>query len=213
MAKNYSVKIENDEVISIEIDGVQYDNLDQIPDPDDRDKILALMVDPSNPDSDFPDMDWEAPESNPVLPKIFLGVFLGIAILMFAIAAISAFSTARGLAREQSAPGRVVDMVVRVNEEGNEFYYPVVEFSLPDESRRTVQTAEGSWPPAYEKGDPVTVAYDPERPLNARIRSLSSAILMWTLPMITGFLGLAFLAATLLARWVFKSTPTETKPE
>lgn len=208
MAKSYSVKIENDEVVSIEIDGVHYDSLDEISDPDDRDKILSLMVE--TPD----EMDLDVPARKSVMPKIFLLVFFGVAFLMLAISAFSGVSAGRAMAREKNAPGRVVDMVVRVNQDGNEFYYPVVEFSLPDESRQTVQIAEGSWPPAYEKGQEVTVAYDPEqRPLTARIDSFSSDLLRWTVSIITGVLGLAFLAGGLLARWIFKSVPEDVNLE
>ena len=43
MQKKYSINWENDEVVSVEVDGVQYDHPDQIPDPDDRAQILRLM--------------------------------------------------------------------------------------------------------------------------------------------------------------------------
>jgi len=38
-------------------------------------------------------------------------------------------------------------MVTRKDEQGNEFHCPVVEFTLTDGSRKTVQMVEGSWPP------------------------------------------------------------------
>ena len=67
-------------------------------------------------------------------------------------------------------------------------------------------------PPAYEVGDPVIVRYDPAQPLNARVKSTSGSISLWTWTIVTGFLGVAFLLATLLARWVLKEVPDSTEP-
>jgi hypothetical protein len=111
----------------------------------------------------------------------------------------------------------VVDVVLRRYQatdtrEYEEFYYPVVEFNLPDETLKTVQLSEGSWPAAYEKGDPVTILYDPQQPNNARIQSASSNFLVWILPGITGLVGAAFLAAALVARWFLRSKPEEALP-
>lgn len=93
------------------------------------------------------------------------------------------------------------------------FYYPMVAFNLPDGRRRTVQIAEGSWPPAYEVGQAVTVAYNPDQPRNARIQSLGGTIGLWTVSIITGVLGVAFALATLLARWILKQSPPDLEME
>ena len=42
-------------------------------------------------------------------PNIIVVIFLAVAVLMFAIAAISAVSSGRALARERTAPGSVVE--------------------------------------------------------------------------------------------------------
>jgi hypothetical protein len=107
----------------------------------------------------------------------------------------------------------VVDLVVRKDSAGKEFYYPVVEFHLPDGSRQTVQLSEGNWPAAYAKGEPVLVAYDPEQPRQARINSIPSTASQWTLSIITGILGMAFVIATLFARWILKPGLAEVQPE
>lgn len=131
-------------------------------------------------------------------PKIILSIFLAVSILMFAIAIIAAIITGRALARESSAPGHVVDLVLRRDQSGQELHHPVVEFYLPDESLKLIELTEGSWPPAYEKGQSVTVLYDPARPLNARIQSASSTFLQWLVSIITGVLGVIFLMVALL---------------
>jgi hypothetical protein len=172
MAKKYAIYVENDKIVSVELNGVKYKHGSQIPDPEDR-AWMELLV------KDSPAMSLSTPVSGSFgLPKIILPLFLGVGLLMLAIAAISGVYTGLAIAREKHVLGRVVDLEVRRDQNGNEFYYPVVEFSLPDYSRTKVTTSEGSWPPDYEKGALVTVRYDPGPPLIARISSLSSNITM-----------------------------------
>jgi hypothetical protein len=133
-------------------------------------------------------------------PNIIVTLFLGIAILLLGVAAALTVTTGRRLAREVRVPGYVVDLVVRYDQARNAFYYPVVVFTLPDGTRQTLQLAEGSWPPAYAVDQAVTLAYDPQHPLQVRIRSDGDALLPWLAPLITGAVGLAFLAAALGVR-------------
>jgi hypothetical protein len=72
-----------------------------------------------------------------------------------------------------------------------------------------VQLSEGSWPPEYELGQPVTILYDREHPLDARIKSVSSTILKWILPGITGIVGAVFLGVTLLVKRFMQSEAEE----
>jgi hypothetical protein len=80
----------------------------------------------------------------------------------------------------------------------SEYYYPVVELNLPDGIHKQVQLSEGSWPPKYEIGQPVTLLYDPAHPLDARIKSSSGTMLMWIFPGITGFVGIVFMGVTIV---------------
>lgn len=138
-------------------------------------------------------------QTSPSVSKIVGWVFLAVAGVMLLITLIAGLRIGRGLAGEQTARGNVMDYNVRVDADGNEFYYPIVEFYLPDHRLQRVQLNEGSWPPTYMQGEAVTVAYNPQRPIEARIVSFSSLVLRWTVPLITGVLGLAFLGAALLA--------------
>jgi len=231
MAKKYSVNMENDEVVSIEVDGVLYKHPDQIPDPDDRAKVLQMMSDSKDSDFDaefdkeFENFDKEFRElehQSAKFPILIVGIFLLVAVITLTIAIVSGISAGRSVAKEQSAPGQVVEMTVRKSQGGydsegtyqapQDYYYPVVAFSLPDGTRKTVQLSEGSWPPAYEKGEQVTILYDPEKPINARIQSTSSNILKWLVPGITGFLGVAFLIAAGSVAWFFRPSLSEAKP-
>ncbi len=210
MPKKYSLNVEGGEVVSVEVDGVRYERPDQIPDPEDRAKIELLMSrPPSESFDDAFDKQFEADlreleKESASFPKVIVAIFLGISILMLAIAAVSAFNTARTLSRQRSAPGRVLELVVRRDQTGREFFYPVVEFGLPDGSRQTVQMSEGSWPAPYDPGEAVTVLYDAAQPRNAHIRSSGGTLLPWILTLITGVLGLAFLGASLFVRWFTK---------
>ena len=213
--KKYSIHWENDVPTSFEVDGLTYENLDQVPDEADRSRLEA-MVDGSI-DREFEKQledfdrefkkDWEAHKKTSArTEKIILGVFTGVAVLMLLIAFFSSASAILRMNREESAPGRVVQIVQRrehVNEEDQvvrEYSYPVVEFVARDGRRRSVQMTEGSSVPTHEVGEDVTVLYDPDHPLDARIRSFGSTALMWILPGITGILGLAFLGGVFVVR-------------
>lgn len=206
--KKYSIHWENDEPTSFEVDGVAYEDIDQVPDEADRDKLTAMMD--ASLDQQFEDFDkefkkdWEAnKKSSAKAEKLILGVFTGVAVLMLLIAFASSASAILKMNREESAPGRVVEIVHRreyVNEEDRvveDFYYPVVEYVSEDGREHIVHMSEGSSVPQHEVGEEVTVLYDPEHPLDARVKSFGSSALMWILPGITGILGLAFLGAVI----------------
>lgn len=224
-SKKYSINWEDDEPVSFEVDGVVYENLDEIPDEADREK-LASMMDGSIEqqfEKEFRDFDrdfdkqfqknLEAHQKNAgKMEKIILGVFTGVAVLMLLIAAIASFSAFSRMSREESAAGRVVEIIERreyVNEEDRvvqDYYFPVVEYVSTDGRPHTVHMTEGSSTPSHEVGDEVTVLYDPDHPLDARIKSIGSYALMWVLPGITGLLGLGFLGAVLVVRKVMMPT-------
>jgi Ca2+/Na+ antiporter len=227
MAKKYSVNVDdNDEVVSVEVDGVVYKHPDDIPDPEDRARILSLMDQSSDDDFDpefekaFENFDEEFREmesQSAKFPVLIVAIFLIVAGITLTISTISAINSSRTVAREQKAPGEVVDLTVRKSQGGydsegtyqapQDYYYPIVAFSLPDGTIKTVQLSEGSWPPAYEKGEQVTILYDPAKPINARIQSTTSDILLWLLPGITGVIGVGFLIAAGTVAWFFRSSP------
>ncbi len=199
-----------------------YESLDEIPDEADREKLTAMMdgsIDQQfekqfkDFDKDFSKAVEEAKKSAANMEKIVIGAFTGIAVLMLLIAAISSYGAVAKMSKEEAASGRVVEIIERreyVNEQDRivqDYYYPVVEYVSADGRPHTVHMTEGSSAPSHEVGDEVTVLYDPEHPLDARIQSFGSSALMWILPGITGILGLGFLGAVLIVRKVM--APTE----
>ncbi|NUQ84087.1 MAG: DUF3592 domain-containing protein [Anaerolineales bacterium] len=210
MAKRkYSINWEDDLPVSFEVDGVRYESLEDVPNEADRRKLEAMMESSFEADFDtgFAELNREAQKVNGAsVERIILSVFTGVAALMLLIAGIASVNNILKTSREESAPGRVVEIIERreyVNEQDRiveEYYYPVVEFVASDGRHRSVQMNEGSSSPQYETGEEVVVLYDPKRPLDARIKSFGSSALMWILPAITGILGVAFLAAVIAVR-------------
>ena len=212
--KKYSINWENDEAQSFEVNGVTYESLDDVPDWKDRDKLAAMLH--ASSEEDFEEVKFDEKEfeelrkaaENPSMERWVLGGFTAIAVIMLLVTIVSIFSNIQKILKEESVPGMVVDVVKRrelINEENDivrDFYYPVIEFVPSDGHKRSLQVNEGSDSPFYEKGDEITVLYNPEHPLDARIKSASSNALMWVLPSITGILGIAFAGAVLVVKKV-----------
>jgi len=209
--KKYSINWENDEPVSFEVDGVSYESLDDIPNEVDRAKLETMMN--ASVEQEFEEFDKEFDKefeahkkTSANAEKLILGIFTGVAVLMLLIAFISSASAILKINTEESASGRVVEIVQRreyVNQQDRvvqDYYFPVVEFASSDGRHHSVQMTEGSSAPSHEVGDEVIVLYDLERPLDARIKSFGSSAFMWVLPGITGVLGLAFLGAVLAVR-------------
>ncbi len=211
--KKYSINWENDEAQSFEVNGVTYESLDDVPDWKDRDKLAAMLHASSDDDEEvkFDEKEFEElrkAAENPSMERWVLGGFTAIAVIMLLVTIVSIFTNIQKILKEESVPGIVVDVIKRrelINEENDivrDFYYPVIEFVPSDGHKRSLQVNEGSDSPFYEKGDEITVLYDPEHPLDARIKSASSNALMWVLPSITGILGIAFAGAVLVVKKV-----------
>ncbi|MCX6058785.1 MAG: DUF3592 domain-containing protein [Chloroflexi bacterium] len=215
--KKYSINWENDEPSSFEVNGVTYNSLNDIPDWKDKDKLSAMIVAASEDDFEEVKLDEKEIEElqkaadDPTMERWVLGGFTAIAVIALLITVFSTFSNIQKIGKEESTPGRVVDVITRrevVDPQNNivrDYYYPVIEFVALDGHKRTVQVSEGSDSAFYEKGDEVTVAYDPEHPLDARIKSAGSSALMWILPSITGILGIAFAGAVFVVRKVMSA--------
>lgn len=211
--KKYSIHWEGDFPSSYEVNGVQYETLDDVPDESDRRKLKAMS------DASFTadiDAEIEAQKQKGIpAEKIILLVFSTFAAIMLVIAFFSSFGVISKISKEESADGRVVDMIMKIQYTtienqtepvAEKYYSPVVEYRSSDGRFHSVQLMEGSSPASFEIGEDVTVLYDPEHPLDARIKSFGSSALMWVLPAITGILGISFLVAVLVVRrFLFES--------
>lgn len=229
MPKKYSINWENDEPISFEVDDISYKHLEDVPDEQDRSKLEAMMDGSIEQqfEKEFKDFDKEFQKDREAnkksaanTQKLILGIFTGVAVLMLSIAVVASVSAILKMNREESASGRVVEIIQRrdagrVNQQDRvvqDYYYPVVDFVSADGRHHSVQMTEGSSAPSHEVGEQVTVLYNPEHPLDARIKSFESYALMWILPGITGILGLAFLGAVIVVRKVMPVTESTEEP-
>lgn len=214
MSKNYAVHMDGDRIEAIEVGGTIYARLEDIPNARDREQIQRLIQRSERANIEgglegmLADELGEMKRRPAPVAQLLVAVFLGITALLLAVAVFSGVSAARQMAREVSAPGRVVDLVERVSRDSNTgavstYAYPVVEFTPAGRPPRTARMEEGSWPPSYAEGDRVTVLYDPERPSSARIQSGASTLLLWLLPGVTLLVGLVFggVALAVLRLW------------
>lgn len=142
--------------------------------------------------------------------RIVSTVFICVGVVLLLVSATTFWFTRASVAAEVSVPGVVVNNVVRQHttraskssrETTSDYYHAVVEFPLADGTKKTVEMAEGHWPKAYDEGEKVTVRYDPQKPLKARLGGGGPLDFIATL--ITGFLGAVFTAIAIGVRRAF----------
>lgn len=220
MPKKYSINWEDEVPVSFEVDGVTYASLEDVTNPKDRRKLEAMLDTSEEIEQSFDDFDKnfdkefaEMKSDSKTMENIIFWIFSGVAALMLLIAGISSFFNVQKLSKEQGSDGVVVDVVKHrqyIDEQDevyDDFYFPVVRFTASDGKTRELEMSEGSSSQEYEAGDKVTVLYDPDRPLDARIKSFGSSALMWILPAITGILGVAFGGAVwMVSKFLFNET-------
>ncbi len=113
----------------------------------------------------------------------FAKIFVGIGLLLWAIAGAIAYDTERKIADSQRLPGIVVDF------ERGSGYIPIVAYTYQNE-RREVRGSISSSPPAYDLGEQVDVLISNNPSAPVLINSITE---LWFAPIILGFIGLVFL--------------------
>jgi uncharacterized membrane protein len=210
MEEHISIKMDDGQLTYIEVNGIQYRTLDEIPDPQDRAQVKALLLDSNGEDFDtsldasFQEEFRKMQQQSRIFPTAIAVIFGMVAVILLVVSVASTFQALHRLRIEQAANGQVVKMVERriLDESQPDHYqayaYPVVAFSLANGQPEKVKLGEGSWPPAYATGDQVTVLYDPGQPEQARIQSAAGGLFLWLWPAVTGFVGLTFLMVSLM---------------
>ena len=159
-----------------------------MPDDPHRKKSMREEVEEYKRDPEDDEHDWsgdlEAANSSAAgsgvnVAKIVSNIFLSAGLLLLLVSAGTFWVTRQSLVKEISAPGVVTSNILRYHarnsddrsrsEGATDLYHAMVEFHLQDGTAKTVEMAEGNWPKAYEEGEKVTVRYDPEKPLKARL--------------------------------------------
>ncbi|WP_417538614.1 DUF3592 domain-containing protein [Marinobacter sp.] len=115
-------------------------------------------------------------------------VFAFIGACMLAGAFVSYNSTASFLERSESAQGTVVELIRSRSSDSNS-YYPVVQFTAGNGREIEFKSSTGSYPAPYDRGEQVTVFYEPASPEDAMIDGFFS---LWGAALIIGALGCVF---------------------
>ena len=115
-------------------------------------------------------------------------VFTLIGAGMLVCAVMSYSSTVAFIERATEATGTVIDLE-RSRSSDSTTYYPVVVFEDIRGREIEFRSRSGSNPPSFNRGERVSVFYEPSAPESARINSFFS---LWGLPMILGGMGLVF---------------------
>ena len=172
---------------------------------------------PFDDEDEDEDPDW-AKDMDPApaeaggarVEKIVSTVFICVGIVLLLASATTFWFTRQSVAAEVSVEGVVVNNVIRQHttkasnssrQTTSDYYHAVVEFPLADGSKKTVEMAQGDWPKAYDEGERVTVRYDPQKPLKARLGGGGPLDFLATL--ITGFMGAVFTAIAIGIRRAF----------
>ena len=152
----------------------------------------------------------EAEAGGARVEKIVSTVFICVGIVLLLASATTFWFTRASVAAEVSVEGVVVNNVIRQHttrasnssrETTSDYYHAVVEFPLADGTKKTVEMAQGDWPKAYDEGEKVTVRYDPQKPLKARLGGGGPLDFLATL--ITGFMGAVFTTIAIGIRRAF----------
>jgi len=99
-------------------------------------------------------------------------------------------NTQEFIAAAETAPGQVVDVIVKTDSDGDPMYYPEFTFTTAAGENVQVRSNVGSNPPAHRVGDKIEILYDPNQPLNAKVNSFSG---VWLLPTILLGIGGLFI--------------------
>jgi hypothetical protein len=131
-------------------------------------------------------------------------LFLSISLAMLVIAVVSGVLTAQATARQVSAIGNVVEVLVEEDSQGNNFYTLVVVFKLADGSEHMARVYEGGWPPEHPVGAAVRVRYDPAQPGQVHLDAPSGFFENYLLTLITAIIGATFGAGAVFAVWILR---------
>jgi hypothetical protein len=118
------------------------------------------------------------------------GAVFGLAGLgMLAGAGFMTGNTLKFRAKGVPAEGVVVDLIEKRDSDGSSTYSPEVEFQTPDGESHTYVSGTSSNPPSWDRGEKVTLRYDPGNPERVRLDGFMDN---WFGPTILGAMGSVF---------------------
>ena len=138
------------------------------------------------------------------------GITFGSIGIVFLIAtSILAMQTRSFLEIGETTAGTVIDIVQRTSsssetERTRTFYYPIIEFQARDGETIQFESRLGSNPPAFNRGENLTVIYDREATYRDRIKSATiySFWNLWFIPVTAGAIGSFFTITGMLLLYI-----------
>ena len=128
--------------------------------------------------------------------KIVGSILFCVGIILIAVTFFLYQNTSSFIDESQITTGDVIDLSLKTSTSGSGsshvgsgVYYPIVQFTTDRGEVIEFRGHTGSKPPAYRKGDVVSVRYMPEDPYNARINTFFS---VWLVVIIPGSLAFLF---------------------
>lgn len=120
-----------------------------------------------------------------------LSIFIAIGVGLAGFAGYYTVHQKQTLSQATQANGTVVELerspfIGRRSVRHRYSYYPIVEFTTATGKRIRFRGGVASAPPIFHPGEAVTVFYEPSRPEEAKINTLSE---LWLLPLVAGGSG------------------------
>ncbi|WP_085901275.1 DUF3592 domain-containing protein [Kiloniella majae] len=128
--------------------------------------------------------------------KILKYIFMSVGLITLSVMGIWSYTTHNFVDNAHSAQGTVIDLIQSRSSSSSStsnsyVYRPEVIFQTATGEEVTFQSSTGSNPPAYNRGEKVSVLYNPENPQDAKIDGTLS---LWLGPLILGVIGFIFSA-------------------
>jgi len=126
--------------------------------------------------------------------KILQYIFISVGLITLLSMGTWGYVTYRFINTAHSTQGTVVNLIQSRSSSSSSttnsyVYRPEVIFQTLTGEEITFQSSTGANPPAYRKGESVSILYEPQNPQNARINDILS---LWLGPIILGIVGLIF---------------------
>ncbi|MBR0725359.1 DUF3592 domain-containing protein [Bradyrhizobium manausense] len=133
--------------------------------------------------------------------KFAIVLYLSVLLVGLVLLGLGLFDLGRTiafLARAEQTEARFAGAIARSGgNHGGTFLYPTFQFVTRDGRAMTVTSPSGSTAQPYADGERVGIAYDPQRPEDARLLSF---LTLWIAPTLLCAAGLLLLAGAVLVR-------------
>jgi Protein of unknown function (DUF3592) len=106
-------------------------------------------------------------------------ILFGVSAIFLCVGIYTAVGTKEFKTHAILAPGTVIDNVQGMSS-GEIFYYPKIHFLSKEGKEITIISAMGASSAEFQVGEAVTLLYDPQRPMQAKIDSFWQ---LWSLPL------------------------------